>query len=417
MVRVLCILSRDYARAPDVGRTAIVSRWMAVLQKAHDVTTFVPQMASELGTAALLRTLVTRSVLGNAALQVALYDTPANAGRLAALIRESWPDIIYVDGGRVVPLVRRALAQGGLHRDDFRIVVDTDDLMFRRYRIYKRQGVGLEMGVLGEKLKVYTKFAGSTVSDWLLTLEAGRMCTCEQDVAQFADDMVFSSDYERRLLSRLMGHRHRARMHRNIIGYTFDPVTPKLDPDKLVFGYIGGDKLVQNRSSIENLVRIWKDNAIPHDLVFIGRCHRTYDHGPNVTFTGFVEKLADWYERLDALVVFSYVRGGLKTKIPEGLSYGLPVIVNKIAVEGVFGLEDYSLAFDEAGLVHFLRQEPATIRSQLARERSRAPELVREHWSDAALEAFLAQLFSVPDAAGRDAGVPRPGMAALAGPA
>ncbi len=392
MVRVLSILSRDYSMVSDVGRKAIVSRWIKVLEARHDFSVFIPRMAIESGKATMLGAIARRCLFGNEALQVALFDTAENVSRLAQAIRESRPQVIHVDGGRLVPLLKRALAQCPGGREGYRIIVDIDDLMFRRYRIYKKLGLGLELGVLGEKLTAYTRFAGSAVSDGVLSLESARMRRLEESIVHFADDVVFSSDYERRLLAHLAGPR-RARLHRHVIGYNVAPVTPRLDPQTLRFAFIGGDKLSQNRLSIEGLIRIWKTYDIPHELLIIGKCHHTYEAHPRIKFTGFVEKLAEWYSKVDGLIIFSYVPGGLKTKIPEGLSFGLPAIVNRVAAEGVVGLEDYSFCFDESEMVEFLHSSPDEIRRRLAAERARAPEIAQKYWSSTALEAFLHDLF------------------------
>ena len=217
------------------------------------------------------------------------------------------------------------------------------------------------------------------------------MWRTELAAVRFANEVVFSSDYERRLMERRCGH-VAGRTHRHIIGYEVKPVVPRLEPQGLVFGFVGGDRLAQNRRSIEALIRLWVRHAVPHKLVIIGRCHQLYEPCANVEFAGFVADLADYYRGFDALLVFSYVPGGLKTKVPEALAYGVPVILNNVAAEGIVGLRGYKLQFDEEDLVRYLSRPTNEIRDELLSFRSTAIQLARTHWSAERFEEFLRDL-------------------------
>jgi glycosyltransferase involved in cell wall biosynthesis len=271
-----------------------------------------------------------------------------------------------------------------------RIILDVDDLMSRRSRNYLRFGIGLELGALGSVVAPL-KIIGRLFSNCILSLEAGRMWRNELAAIASADEVLFSSDYERQLIERKNKHLTRC-SHRHIVGYKVRPLVPNLSPDRLVFGFVGGDKLVQNQRSIEALIRLWVRHSLPHKLVIVGKCHRQYEPCKNVEFAGYVPNLSERYSGFDALIVFSYVPGGLKTKIPEALAYGLPVILNNVAAEGIVGLRDYNLRFNEEGLIRYLKRPMGDIRRDLLSCRSTSIELAQKYWSTEKFESLFRHL-------------------------
>ena len=388
MADILAILSRDYATTPESGRKVIASRWVEFLSK-RDTATFIPMMSRGIGF--LLHFILHVTLYGDP-FQVALFNTRENIDKLAQLLRAQRPRIIFVEGGRLVPLLDAAIRQASFYRRDFKIIVDIDDLMSRRYKEYNRIGAGLQMGMLGANLQKLVNTVGKVVTNCVLSIEAARMKRCEVDIMRTADDVMFSSDYERRMAEK-MAYPSSARTHRHIVGFPPAKQNVNSKSGALTFCFIGSDKLFQNYLSIKNLTDLWKAYNVPHKLIIIGKCTKTYAAHPNVKFAGFVLDVGKVYDDADAMLSFSYVRGGLKIKSLEALSLGLPVVLNKTSAEGLIGFEDYELKFNEQVLIHFLQQSPEVIRAMLSAAAQKIPAAFDENWSREKLETFLAKLF------------------------
>lgn len=392
MSRILCLLGRDYAAFPENGRKRIVLSWLDELRQSHEVTCFVPRMITQDGKAALMIGLGSGLLAGDA-LQGRLFLSDDNIRSLAAEIARVSPRSIYVDGGRMVPLLKQALRAGRLDREKYHIVVDLDDQMSRRYQLYRDKNIGLDLGLLGSQLAGYAKIIGKPVADAILGLEARRMRAVEDDIMAFADDLVFSSESERAAMTaRLPGAR--ARTHRQVIGYDIAPLAAAPAGDMLRFCFVGGDKVPQNRMSIEGLSNLWKRGNIPHRLEIVGKIFYKYDKVDNVEFVGFVEDLDEYYTSINGLIVFSYLAGGVKTKVPEAMSRGVPVLINSVAADGMAGVDGYGLTFDEDGLIEFMHRDPAEIRRILGEFCPVCTSIAEEYYSKQKLKSQIAALFA-----------------------
>jgi glycosyltransferase involved in cell wall biosynthesis len=59
------------------------------------------------------------------------------------------------------------------------------------------------------------------------------------------------------------------------------------------------------------------------------------DAVPNVTLTGTVPSLDEFYARASVFVAPLFVAGGLKFKVPQAMAYGLPVVATTVAAAGI----------------------------------------------------------------------------------
>jgi glycosyltransferase involved in cell wall biosynthesis len=100
--------------------------------------------------------------------------------------------------------------------------------------------------------------------------------------------------------------------------------------------------------------------------VICGRQTRTYSNLPvGVEFLGFVEHLDEFYADIDAVLSPSFVPGGVKTKVYEAFSYGVPVIGNKITFSGIDLPSYYPYVFTKDELMSFLSRDFSIIRFEL----------------------------------------------------
>jgi hypothetical protein len=113
------------------------------------------------------------------------------------------------------------------------------------------------------------------------------------------------------------------------------------------FVFIGSDRLLQNRLSIDLLLLIWQRDHISYPLYIYGHQSRSQVEIANVFWGGFAEELDDVYTRNSILVAPAAIGGGIKTKILEALSFGNIPLGNRASFEGIEGSEDLVMTEEE----------------------------------------------------------------------
>jgi len=177
-------------------------------------------------------------------------------------------------------------------------------------------------------------------------------------------------------------------VHRNpfCVPVSFDVSPPKINPDMLRLGFVGGGQ----DPNVDGL-RWFLINVLPmleglELVVFgdVGKFFTSYDN-PSVKFYGRVESLDDVYSGMDVVINPVRFGGGLKIKTVEALSYGLPLVST---TEGVCGMPSSSEAiYMEANTVdEWLFSILAMKRSHKLRSAlsSNALDYMRGEFSDAA---------------------------------
>jgi glycosyltransferase involved in cell wall biosynthesis len=143
--------------------------------------------------------------------------------------------------------------------------------------------------------------------------------------------------------------------------------------------FVGSDVLVQNRVTIAYLLDLWSNARIGTTLHIYGRQKGHWPNVPNVTFAGYVADIEVAYEPGSILVYPCFVPGGIKTKVLEAFSYGIPVIGNTLTFEGILPTNYPLIIDDRADLVAVLK-DPASRGEDLVRAaNSGSTYLVQEH--------------------------------------
>jgi hypothetical protein len=81
---------------------------------------------------------------------------------------------------------------------------------------------------------------------------------------------------------------------------------------------------------------------------------RQYEAVPNVVFAGFAKTLDEVYTPNSIALCPTFLRGGIKSKVLEAVSFGCVPVGNDAAYEGL-NFADAALAMDEGRLHRFLR--------------------------------------------------------------
>jgi hypothetical protein len=353
--RLLAIWTRDPGASRATGRgqlagaiRAILDEGFAVqhLQLRHALDPALPH-----GRRRLLRE-APGSLFGRQRLptQCLLYLPGSQAASLAAAARAADPAIIYLDGIRAAPFLpalRAACPKA-------RIVLDMDDLMSRRWREWRRAGIGLTLGFIERYLPagLLRLAAGGPHARLFQRFETAALRRVEREVAGSADLVAFTSEHEAALYRRLLARQRRPAPALAAI----NPPVPAVAPvrwegrGRLRFAFVGTDQIPQNWLTIDYLVALWQRLRPSAELVLVGRLQRRYPDVPGVVRAGFVADLKDVYTPDTVLLAPAFIRGGIKTKVAEAFAHGCPVLGNAATFDGMSLPRAYPLRLPLAGL-------------------------------------------------------------------
>lgn len=372
------VWSRDYDAARPVGRVNICRFRRRCIEERHvTLNLVVPSVlqSGPLGVLPILPAVVRALLSRKRSLQSLLFANRPAIDRALAALERFCPDVLLVDSVRLLDFViavRRTFP--GL-----RIVVDMDDLLSRRMAEWLALGEGVSLGYLEE-----------SVPDWLRRLlglraigkaitahERDALAREETELCGWVDAVALISDREARLLE------ERLTQHPEILPPTITTLRPAWRPvrelanldGRLRFVFVGTDRLLQNRVTIDRLIDLWRVLRPARSLVIYGeRTRHLADLPPGVELGGWVGNLDKVYDGRSILLAPAFVRGGVKTKILEAVAYGCPVVANDAAYEGIVA-EPPSLGFDSDQLPRLLN-EPESFRTELlAQTRSLRAEI------------------------------------------
>lgn len=403
--KILLLLSREYPRIPTNGRQLIINNTLEYCRLNHFVRTLVVKSVFNdftiLGWLNFWYRCVKSMILNKekTAFQSIAFCSESNSQLLNSLIANFKPDIIFVDGVRLMPIVRGV----SKHHQS---ILDMDDLLSRRFSEWRKKNLSLSFGFIGQRLQGYADLLPRFAETCFLKMETRRLMRMERDAAVEFNKIIFTSDYERRLFKRLFpqGTAELFSQALYISNQLSDDCSRKRRfPNsrskfsrELGFVFVGSDRVVQNRLTIDFLIGIWKRHQLEHRITFVGKMSRFYSVQGNIHFLGFVETLDEIFLDSDALICPSFVRGGIKTKVLEAFSHGLPVIGNVTTFEGLCLRRDYPIILDTEELPKFLNSAPREIRATLQHARNRIPEIMRRY-SREEFEKKMCRIFSTGD--------------------
>ena len=353
--RVLMIMTRDIPPAASNGR----ERTLCFIRKAigmdADVRELKISSVFETGTLASKLRAGLRIVGGlltgrPCALQVAMFVSADGKKRLVDAIEDYRPDVIYFDSIRMVDYA--AFVRG--RYPSSHIISDLDDLMSRRANILRTGNFALSVGYLAKSVPpavvslVNSRFARNL----LLRYEEFALKGHERRAAASSNAVTLVSTTDADALERILPDAMKNRVH--VIAPPVDSVKPVARPvDPVRFVFVGADSQLQNRLAIEYLVASWQKLELGLPLVIYGRMSREYAPVPNVVFAGFAKTLDEVYTPNSIALCPTFLRGGVKSKVLEAVSFGCVPVGNEAAYEGL-NFEDAALAMDEGRLHRFL---------------------------------------------------------------
>lgn len=267
---------------------------------------------------------------GSMPFQCCLFQSRENRRLLGEAVARIDPDVAMIDMVRLAPYID-VLKEAGVPA-----VMNFDDLLSKRY---VRQLGNAGGNVLGQYDSDGSSLLGKLVNGPLkravLGSEAKRVARAEDRYGRLADACLFVSPIEAdELDSRIGGGKcFSATMGAEIA-----------EPDsgaerRYDFGFVGNMNYSANQDSLRFLV----DEVLPllpnATLRVIGACSERieseYADNVNVTFTGWVDSIAENLRQCTALLAPFAYGSGIKTKVLEAMGMGVPVVTNSIGLEGL----------------------------------------------------------------------------------
>jgi hypothetical protein len=353
--RVLMVMTRDIPPEVTNGRERTLSFIRNAIGADAELSEFKIRSVFESGSlfaklGALFR-LAQGLLRGTpCAVQVAMFSRQHAGRELLDAIRAFKPDVIYFDGIRLVDYA--ALVR--LNLPGHRLIMDFDDLMSRRATILREADFPLSAGYLTKSIPgpVVRIVNSRLLRHALLHYEELALKHHERTAVENSNVVTLVSKTDATALTQLLAGAAVKKVH--VIAPPMNSVKPVYRPaGPIRFVFIGSDRQLQNRLAIQYLLVLWKRLAPAIPLVIYGRMVGQYESVPNVKFAGFAKTQADVYTEGSIALCPAFMRGGIKSKVLEAISYGCVPVGNEIAFEGL-GFHDPALAMNESVLEQFV---------------------------------------------------------------
>lgn len=362
-----------------LSRNAPAATWLG--RRLHHVA--LPGHARIVGSAA--RVLAT----GQGSLNESLFDSPRVRRQTAAVAHVRAAQFLVADGLRTAG---PSMAAGRP------VLVHLDDLLSDRYAS-PASLQGNPLGFFSEQVPRVLRWPAQRVAGLLLHGEARRADARERAITRGAAVVAMTSRAEADELSRRTGRAVSVLPMAVDARAAGDPAGA--DPCSFVF--LGVLDYAPNMAALQwwqHAVRPALDAAGGNDIRLTVVGHRTGDAlpaDPRIGYTGYVEDLGAELRRHRAMVVPVRDGAGVKTKVLDGWSVGLPSVTTPNGAAGLTG-DDGVLVGDDPGLfarhVLSLRDD-----ADLARRTGAAGRavLVREWSADALAQRWAAAIAPLRD--------------------
>ena len=277
--------------------------------------------------------LLTKSLLGGAPLQCALFESRKSKRLLDRLVDEIKPDVMLFDMIRLAPYMKR-------YRGRARLVLDLDDLLSVRYR--RQLQAPAEGCVAGRYEGALRPAVRRLLRGWLgpavLRTEARRVARAERRYTRLADGTVLVSPTETARLNALLGERKAVTVPTGVDAAAFS-AAHRIKKVPHTVGFVGNLSVPANAASLAHIA----ENVLPLltgvTLEVVGHTpddiRARYQGHPQISLSGEVANLPETMGRWQVLLAPIAFGTGLKTKILEAMAAALPVVTNAVGAEGI----------------------------------------------------------------------------------
>jgi glycosyltransferase involved in cell wall biosynthesis len=340
---VLLILARD-PEGRVTGRKNVIASAVRGLH-ASGATVHIVALAKERGAATWLGSPVERiappgllsaavqaivAVVSRRSLSEALFDNGRVRRCVAEVARRTGADVVVADTIRT---------WGAARATGLPIVAHLDDLLSERYAaMAANPGRSSVLGYYATLVPRRARPIAEAMARRLLFFEARRQHDRENVVARCASVTALTATAEAARLSK------RAHVPVRALPMAVDPLVP-VDPATAPPGsavFLGGLDYGPNLEAL----RWWRDHVSPLlvargttvRLTVVGHAeaaHRTEFDGADIDFAGYVDDLRDALAGHRMFLAPVRSGAGVKTKVLDGMSVGLPVVGTTAGLSGV----------------------------------------------------------------------------------
>lgn len=278
----------------------------------------------------LLKTMLSRKW----PIQCSLYFSEQNAEHIKKYCDEIQPDYIFTD------MIRTSMYYDSFQHSHAVKVLDMDDLLSARYerQLHARYKSNISGQYAGRLPGIINKLIGNqVVRSAVLTMERDLTAKAEIHYSKLYDKVIFVSAVETAYLNKkLPGKAITIPVGINAVPERELVITP----EKNLLSYVGNLKVAAN---VDTLHWIISDilPKIHHNVKFmvIGKCpddiKEKYKGNNHVIFTGRVDNLVEYIRKSQIFLSPILYGTGIKTKILEAMSMGVPVVTNDVGAEGI----------------------------------------------------------------------------------
>ncbi|HTG71213.1 MAG TPA: glycosyltransferase family 4 protein [Candidatus Udaeobacter sp.] len=271
-------------------------------------------------------------------LQVSVYYSRRTHRLIKEMIEKEQPEFIFYDMVRVAEYVTDGTSQK---------VLSYDDLLSLRYerQLQWFQYIPSVFGGFSDKLPAGIKrFANlKFIQKWLVAFESKLLHKYEKTVADNFQHLIFTSPKEAETFRDMV-------QHRSCLG-----IPMRFDPDKKITGnsrsydrnkivFVGKMDIPHNSSAVVYFCeKIWpkmKQQAPKAKFYIIGKnptaeVLQLQKNYPDIIVTGEVDNVKRVVSDAALMIAPLLFGTGIKTKIVEAMSWGVPVVTNPIGGEGI----------------------------------------------------------------------------------
>ena len=271
-------------------------------------------------------------------LQSALFISRKNSERIRTLVKKNAYDAVFVDMIRLAPYYE------SICDSKCKKIFYMEDVLSKRY---KRQLKAMNSntnvaGIYYKRLPVFIQQMLSSVliKKLVLKLEIKRTERAEKRYFELYDKVVFVSEIETEEFNKKYCTDKAVTVSLGVDhGYYSQDLNVKKISGRAVF--VGNFATPANADSIRMIAK----DILPlcknlKSFVCVGKCPEEiideFKDIEKINFTGMVEDLRPYVEEGTVFLAPLAYGTGIKTKILEAMSMGLPVITNSIGAEGIW---------------------------------------------------------------------------------
>lgn len=267
-------------------------------------------------------------------IQCSLYYSKENEKGIRDYAREIGPDYIFTD------MIRTAMYYPAFNEFNCLKVLDMDDLLSARYerQLHSKYISNISGQYAGKMPALMNKIINNgIIRQTILRIEKSLTEKAEIKYSRLYDKVIFVSDIETNYLNKkIPGKAITITVGINVLPDTEN----KVKPEKNLLTFVGNFGVAANVDSLHWIISdILPKIKHPVKLMIIGKCpnevREQYKSNKSIIFTGRVENLAEYVQKGQIFLSPLLYGTGIKTKILEAMSMGVPVVTNDVGAEGI----------------------------------------------------------------------------------